>query len=109
MINVFIIISVIILFIYAISQVNKKYIEEEKKPLKKYEIPYTFWEDYNKCLFAIRDMKMNNINQVETKIDELTYKYVELVEYDVFVEKISNLVSLYNNQVKYFLLNKHLN
>lgn len=83
--------------------------KEEKKELRKYEIPHTFWQDYNKCLFAIRDMKESNYEQVESKIDDFTYKYVELIEYKVFIEKISNLVSLYNNQVKSFLLNKHLN
>lgn len=109
MIEIIYTITIVMMLIFAQHQFRRKPKEEIKKPLMKYEIPHTFWQDYNKCLFAIRDMNINNYEIVESKIDDFTYKYVELIEYVVFVEKISNLVSLYNNQVKSFLINKHLN
>jgi len=51
-------------------------------------------------------MTIKDCDRVELMIDDLIYKYHELIDYITFVEKISNLVSSYNNRVKLFLLNQ---
>ena len=37
------------------------------------------------------------------------YQYVELIDYSVYIEKMSNLVDQYNKKVKSFLLSNNLN
>jgi hypothetical protein len=81
--------------------------KKEKK--QKFVIPMSFWDDYNNCTRAIDKMTIKDCDRVEHLIDDLIYKYSELIDYITFVEKISNLVSSYNNRVKIFLLNQQLN
>jgi hypothetical protein len=85
----------------------KSNIKKEKR--QKYVIPMSFWDDYNHCSKQIEKMTIKDCDRVELMIDDLIYKYSELIDYITFVEKISNLVSSYNNRVKLFLLNQQLN
>lgn len=82
---------------------------KKKEKVKKYVIPVAFWDDYNHCTKAIYNMTIKDCDRVELMIDDLIYKYSEMLDYVTFVEKISNLVSSYNNRVKIFLLNQQLN
>lgn len=81
----------------------------KKQKIQKFVIPMSFWDDYNHCTRAIDRMTIKDCDRVELMIDDLIYKYSEMIDYITFVEKISNLVSSYNNRVKIFLLNQQLN
>jgi hypothetical protein len=83
--------------------------EKKKEKKRKYVIPVCFWDDYNHVTKAIYNMTIKDCDRVESMIDDLIYKYHEMIDYVTFVEKISNLVSSYNNRVKFFLLNQQLN
>ena len=89
------------------SNAIKSNLKKEKR--QKYVIPMSFWDDYNHCSKQIEKMTIKDCDRVELMIDDLIYKYSELIDYITFVEKISNLVSSYNNRVKIFLLNQQLN
>jgi hypothetical protein len=85
-----------------------KPIKKESKK-RKYQVPPSFWDDYNHCLHSIHKMKEADTQRVENLIDNLMYQYVEMVEYCVYIEKMSNLVDAYNKKVKNFLLSNNLN
>ena len=81
-----------------------------KNPKKrKYIVPASFWDDYNHCVLSINKMTIEDTVRVENLIDNLMYQYVELIEYCVYIEKMSNLVDAYNKKVKTFLLSNNLN
>jgi hypothetical protein len=81
-----------------------------KQPKKrKYQVPSSFWDDYNHCVLSISNMKIDDTVRVENLIDNIMYQYVELMEYCVYIEKMSNLVDQYNKKVKTFLLSNNLN
>ena len=81
-----------------------------KQPKKrKYQVPSSFWDDYNQCVLSISNMKIDDTVRVENLIDNIMYQYVELMEYCVYIEKMSNLVDQYNKKVKTFLLSNNLN
>jgi hypothetical protein len=82
--------------------------KKKSKPLK-YTIPASFWDDYNHCIHSISKMKQNDMIRVENLIDNLMYQYVELIDTNTYIEKISYLVELYNKKVKSFLLTNQLN
>ena len=85
----------------------KKQSKEQKK--RKFEIPASFWDDYHHCILSIGKMKEKDATRVETLIDNMMYQYVELIEYSVYIEKISILVDAYNKKVKSFLITNNLN
>jgi hypothetical protein len=76
---------------------------------RKYEVPRSFWDDYNHCVLSINKMTINDTVRVENLIDNLMYQYVELIDYCVYIEKMSTLVDAYNKKVKSFLLHNNLN
>jgi hypothetical protein len=81
-----------------------------KQPKKrKFQIPASFWDDYNHCQLSINNMKIEDTVKVENLIDNIMYQYVELLDYSVYLEKMSNLVDAYNKKVKSFLLSNNLN
>ena len=81
-----------------------------KQPKKrKYQVPPCFWDDYHHCQLSINNMKIEDTVRVENLIDNLMYQYVELIDYCVYIEKMSNLVDQYNKKVKSFLLSNNLN
>lgn len=81
-----------------------------KEPKKrKYQVPQSFWDDYNYCVVSINKMTAEDAARVENLIDNLMYQYVELIEYCFYIEKMSILVDAYNKRVKTFLLSNNLN
>jgi len=85
----------------------KRKAKEPKK--RKYIVPSSFWDDYNHCQLSINKMTIEDTARVENLIDNLMYQYVELIEYAVYIEKMSNLVDAYNKKLKGFLLSNNLN
>ena len=70
---------------------------------RKFQVPPSFWDDYNHCLLSISKMTDKDAVRIETLIDNLMYQYVELIDYNIYIEKMSNLVDAYNKKVKSFL------
>ena len=54
-------------------------------------------------------MKQSDTARVENLIDNIMYQYVELLDSQMYIEKLSYLVELYNKRITSFLLTKHLN
>jgi hypothetical protein len=82
------------------STFKEKVLEQEGKILKPYEIPIEFWDDYNHILYLIQHLNNKNQSRVQYMIDDLIYKYSEMLEYKVFLEKISNVIDLFENKKK---------
>ena len=82
-----------------------------KKNVKvtKTKVPLSFWDDYNYCLQSIEKMKESDYDRVENLIDNMMYQYVEIIDYSLYINKLSTLVDAYNRKMKSFLLSKHLN
>jgi hypothetical protein len=100
----------IIAFIVAGIVLYPKPKKKQAKPKKiKFQIPASFWDDYNYCLQSIHKMKPTDCSRVENLIDNIMYQYVELLDTNTYIDKLSNLVDAYNKKVKTFLITKHLN
>jgi len=82
------------------SSFKENILEQEGRVRKKYEIPIEFWDDYNHILYLIQHLNNKNQSRVQYMIDDLIYKYSEMLEYKVFLEKISNVIDLFENKKK---------
>lgn len=82
------------------SSFKENILEQEGRIKKKYEIPIEFWDDYNHILYLIQNLNNKNQSRVQYMIDDLIYKYSEMLEYKVFLEKISNIIDLFENKKK---------
>jgi aspartyl/asparaginyl-tRNA synthetase len=76
---------------------------------KKTSAPPSFWDDYNYCMKSIYNMKETDCVRVENLIDNMMYQYVEIIDYSLYIEKLSTLVDAYNHKMKSFLLSNNLN
>ena len=103
----FIVLLALIVAGILVYDIPKKQSKEKKK--RKFEVPPSFWDDYNYCINSISKMKERDATKVETAIDDMMYKYVELIDYSVYIEKISNLVDAYNKKIKTFAITNNLN
>ena len=82
------------------SSFNENMTEQKGRIKKKYEIPIEFWDDYNHILYLIQHLNDKNQSRVQYMIDDLIYKYADMLEYKVFLEKISNIIDLFENKKK---------
>jgi hypothetical protein len=81
-------------------------LKEKKKytsRFEKFKIPSQFWDDYNKINFFIHDMGIDECEKVRFLIDDFTYKYAEIMDYKVFIDSISVLITKYNDKEKQLL------
>jgi hypothetical protein len=81
-------------------------LNEKKKAqsrFQKFKVPSEFWGDYNKINFFIHDMGIDECERVKYLIDDFSYKYAEIMEYKVFIESLSNLITKYYNKEKTLL------
>ena len=101
-----------LLFVVIISIISATIVFYNITKKKKYKskVPLSFWDDYNYCLKSIEKMKESDYDRVENMIDNMMYQYVEIIDYHLYIEKLSNLVDAYNRKMKSFLLsNNNLN
>ena len=75
---------------------------------RKFNIPPEFWDDYNRAIFFIENMGINEINKCQYMIDDIIFKYHECLDYNTFTERISMLIQKMESKKKGFL-NIHLN
>jgi hypothetical protein len=81
--------------------------EIEKK--KKFAIPAEFWDDYNRTIYRIETMGINEVSKVQYMVDDLIYKYAECLDYVTFTERVSILIKKIETKKKSFLLIDSLN
>jgi hypothetical protein len=83
--------------------------KERKKAtsrFQKFKVPSQFWDDYNKINFYIHDMGIDECERVKYLIDDFTYKYSEIMEYKVFIDSLSTLITKYYDKEKTLLQSK---
>lgn len=84
-------------------------LKEKKKytsRFQKFKVPSQFWDDYNKINFFIHDMGIDECERVKYLIDDFTYKYAEIMEYKVFIDSLSTLITKYYDKEKFLLQSK---
>jgi hypothetical protein len=83
-----------------LTSFNESMEEQKEKKLRKYEVPIEFWDDYNHILYLIQNLNNKNQSRVQYMIDDLIYKYADMLEYKVFLEKISDIIELFERKKK---------
>ena len=81
-------------------------LKEKKKytsRFQKFKVPSQFWDDYNKINFFIYDMGIDECERVKYLIDDFSYKYAEIMEYKVFIDSLSTLITKYYDKEKTLL------
>ena len=76
---------------------------------RKFQIPAEFWDDYNRTLYRIETMHINEVSKVQYMVDDLIYKYAECLDYVTFTERVSTLIKKIEAKKKSFLLIDSLN
>lgn len=76
---------------------------------RKFQIPSEFWDDYNRTIYRIETMHINEVSKVQYMVDDLIYKYAECLDYVTFTEKVSTLIKKIEAKKKSFLLIDSLN
>jgi hypothetical protein len=76
---------------------------------RKFQIPAEFWDDYNRTIYRIETMHINEVSKVQYMVDDLIYKYAECLDYVTFTEKVSTLIKKIEAKKKSFLLIDSLN
>jgi hypothetical protein len=102
--------TILFLAIWALCDVISneiKSVEIQKK--RKFNIPPEFWQDYDRTIFQIERMQINEVNRVQYMVDDIIIKYHECLDYNTFTERISILVERFELRKKDFLSNTHLN
>jgi hypothetical protein len=104
----------ILVFILIIAIISATFVLKsslgKKAKVTRTKVPTSFWNDYNYCLQSIEKMKESDYDRVENLIDNMMYQYVELIDYSLYIDKLSTLVDAYNRKMKSFLLsNNNLN
>jgi len=76
---------------------------------RKFQIPSEFWDDYNRTIYRIDTMHINEVSKVQYMVDDLIYKYAECLDYVTFTERVSTLIKKIEAKKKSFLLIDSLN
>ena len=76
---------------------------------RKFQIPAEFWDDYNRTIYRIDTMHINEVSKVQYMVDDLIYKYAECLDYVTFTERVSTLIKKIEAKKKSFLLIDSLN
>lgn len=100
-----------VLFIWALCDVLKEDVQrkEAQEKRRKYQIPSEFWDDYNKAMFFIERMDINEVSKVQTMVDNIIIKYYVCLDYNTFIERIALLIEAIEKKKRSFLLNTQLN
>lgn len=102
--------TMLALAFWALCDVITDNIEEDKiQKKRKFNIPAQFWDDYNRAMFCVERMGINEVNKCQYMIDDIIFKYHECLDYNTFTEKIGLLILKIEKKKKAFLLNTQLN
>jgi bifunctional DNA-binding transcriptional regulator/antitoxin component of YhaV-PrlF toxin-antitoxin module len=98
---------ILILFLVAMIDVVKEEVKMQDK--RQYIIPKEFWDDYNRIMFYIDRMKINEIDRTQDMVTDLIVKYHNCMEYNAFTDKIGLMITKLEDKKRVFLLNTQLN
>jgi hypothetical protein len=108
---IYFIATITLLFIWALCDVLKEDVlkKELQEKRRKYQIPSEFWDDYNKAMFFIERMQINEVSKVQYMIDNIITKYYVCLDYNTFIERIALLIEAIEKKKRSFLLIDSLN
>jgi len=102
--------TLICLIFWKLCDLVANEIEEDVIQTKrKFAIPPEFWDDYNKAIFFIDTMNINEVSRTQYLVDDIIYKYYECLDYNTFTERISILIQKIEAKKRSFLLIDSLN
>ena len=73
----------------------------------KYKMPVAFWDDFNWLSLKIYNMKLEDCEIMQTRIDQFFYKYEQYMDTQVFNDRASILLNDYKKRLNYLLNNKN--
>jgi hypothetical protein len=95
------------IFFYDATKHKKK--KQVKLPSNtKYKMPPIFWDEFNWLSLKIYNMKIEEAEIVQARINEFIYKYEQFIEFQTFNDRVGILLHDYQKKVKSLLNNKHL-
>lgn len=108
MVLIILVCSIIMAFIFLprTKSFKKKQVRIDRN--EKYKIPPIFWDEYNWLQMKIYKMERQDADTIQARINEFIYKYEQFIEFKVFNEKVTDLLSAYQRRVSLLLNNKHL-
>jgi hypothetical protein len=102
--------TILFLAFWALCDVITENNEQSKiQKKRKFNIPKEFWDDYNRAMYCVERMGINEVNKCQYMIDDIIFKYHECLDYNTFTEKIGMLIIKIESKKKVFLLNTQLN
>ena len=70
-------------------------------------MPVAFWDDFNWLSLKIYNMKLEDCEIMQTRIDQFFYKYEQYMDTQVFNDRASILLNDYKKRLNYLLNNKN--
>ena len=102
--------TMLFLAFWALCDVISDEIKENKiQKKRKFNIPPQFWDDYNRAMFFIENMGINEVNKCQYMVDDLIFKYHECLDYNTFTERMSILILKIERKKKSFFILDSLN
>ena len=86
------------------SKSKKEAIKPKRRSL--YEIPSSFWDEYNSITLDIYYMTTGSAETIRYKIEDFEYKYSQIVDYQVYNDRMGEILRSYKTK-KEFINNKN--
>jgi hypothetical protein len=86
------------------SKSKKEAIKPKRRSL--YEIPSSFWDEYNTITLDIYYMTNASAETIRYKIEDFEYKYSQIVDYQVYNDRMGEILRSYKTK-KEFINNKN--
>lgn len=88
-------------------------IKTKKKPKRvdrnnRYKVPPVFWDDYNWISMKVHQMQPRDYDKVQHQINQFMYKYEQFIDFQVYNDRVGQLLHDYQKRVQLLLNNKHL-
>jgi len=86
------------------SNCKKEAIKPKRRSL--YEIPSSFWDEYNTITLDIYYMTNASAETIRYKIEDFEYKYSQIVDYQVYHDRMGEILKSYKTKQE-FINNKN--
>lgn len=73
----------------------------------KYKMPVAFWDDFNWLTLKIYNMKLEERDTIQARINEFFYKYEQFMDMQVFNDRASILLNDFKRRIHYLQNNKN--
>lgn len=102
---IYFIATMLLLAFWALCDVISDEVKENKiQRRRKFNIPAEFWNDYNRLIYLIDTMGINELNKTQYMVDDLIFKYHECLDYNTFTERMSTLILKIEHKKKSFFI-----